>query len=240
MGTGRFGHNATLWGAVNKPDSQEVWLKDIFKCVGRLAEQRRHRGHADWSPVELFDHDGEELPIGCVKARLIDLQALQCLCRRLNGDVGGSGDLDLIAHAAQESIRDAWRAATARRNQRSGISGNLDPEDAGGASNDCSEIRVVVEVEALHSTETITERRREHADACRGADEREWGNVESQRLRRAAIADDDVNGAIFHCGIEHLLNRSTETMNLVDEEHLSRREVGEDRRHLPAMLNGRP
>jgi hypothetical protein len=156
MSTGRFGHNTTLWGAVNEPDSQEVWLKDIFKRVGRLAEQCRHRGHADWSPVELLDHDGEELPIGCVKARLIDLQALQCLCRRLNGDVGGSGDLDLVAHAAQESICDAWCAATARRNERSGISGDLDSEDASGTSNDCSEIRVVVEVEALHSTEAIT------------------------------------------------------------------------------------
>jgi hypothetical protein len=183
MGTGRFGHNTTLWGAVNKADSQEVWLKDIFERVGRLAEQCCHRCHADWSPVELFDHDGEELPIRCVKARLIDLQALQCLCRRLNGDVGGSSDLDLVAHAAQESIRDAWRAATARRNQRSGISGDLDPENAGRPADDCSEIRVVVKVEALHSTEAIAKRRGEHANARSGANKSEWRNVEAQRLR---------------------------------------------------------
>jgi hypothetical protein len=183
MCTGRFGHDATLWGAINEADAQQVRLKDIFKRVGRLAEQRRHRGHADWSPVELFDHDGEELPIGCVKTRLIDLQALQCLCRRLNGDVRGTSYLHLVAHAAQESICDAWRAATARRNQRSSISGDLDSEDASGASNDCSEVRVVVEVEALHSTEAIAERRGEHADACCGTNKGEWRNVEAQRLR---------------------------------------------------------
>jgi hypothetical protein len=183
MGAGRFGYNATLWGAINEADAQQVRLKYIFQRVGRLTEQRRHCSHTDRSPIELVDHDGQQLAIGCVKARLIDLQALQCLRRRLNGDVRGTSYLHLVAHAAQEAVRNARCSATARRNERSGISGDLDPENAGRAADDCSEIRVVVKVEALHSTEAIAERRGEHANPRRGTNKSEWRNVEAQRLR---------------------------------------------------------
>jgi hypothetical protein len=193
MGAGSFSDNTTLWRAVNETNTQQVRLKDIFQRIGGLSEQCRHGGNADWSPIELVDHDGQQLSIRRIKTGLVDLQALQCRCGRLNGDVRGTSYLYLIANATQEAVRDPRCAATASRNQRGGVSGDLNPKDASGATDDCREVTIVVEVESLHSTETITQRRGEHADTCCGTNEGEWRNVESQRLRRTTIADDDVN-----------------------------------------------
>ena len=106
--------------------------------------------------------------------------------------------------------------------------------------DDALEGGVIVVVEAGLQREARAERRREQAAAGGGADEGERCNVESQRLRRATVANDDVNRAIFHCGIEHLFDRSAEAVDLVNEEHLSWREVGENRRHLSAVLDGWP
>jgi hypothetical protein len=59
MCTGSFSDNTTLWRAVNEADTQQVRLKNIFQRIGGLSEQRRHGGNADWSPIELVDHDGQ-------------------------------------------------------------------------------------------------------------------------------------------------------------------------------------
>ena len=87
MGARRVGYDATLWGAVNKSDPQQIWLKYIFKCVSGLTQQRRHGRHANRPTIELLDHDGEQLAIRCIKARMVDLQTLQCLRRSLTSDV---------------------------------------------------------------------------------------------------------------------------------------------------------
>jgi hypothetical protein len=158
VGAGGFGHDAALRRSVNEANAEEIRLKDVFECVSRLAQQRRHRGHTDWTPVELFDHDGEELAICCIETRLIDLQALQRLRRSFHSDVGGASNLYLIAYTAKESIRNTRSTATASRNQRGCIRGDLNTENAGGTSDDCSKLGIVVEVEALHRTEAVAQR----------------------------------------------------------------------------------
>jgi hypothetical protein len=158
MCAGSFSDNTTLWRAINETDAQQVRLKDIFQRIRGLSEQRRHGGNADWSPIELVNHDGQQLSIRRVKTRLINLQALQCRCGRLNGDIRGTSYLHLIANATQEAVRDPRCAAASCCDKRGGVSGDLNPEDAGGTADDCREVTIVVEVESLHRTEAVAQR----------------------------------------------------------------------------------
>ena len=54
------------------------------------------------------------------------------------------------------------------------------------------------------------------------------GQVEADRAGRRALADHDVELEVLHRRVEHLLDRTREAVDLVDEEHVAVVEVGED------------
>ncbi len=105
-------------------------------------------------------------------------------------------------------------------------------QDAGGALHDRDEVGGVVVVEAGHEAEAIAQRAGDEAGAGGGAHEGEVRQLEPDRTRRRALADDDVELEVFHRRVEHLLDRAREAMDLVDEEHVTVVEVGEDRREV--------
>ena len=54
-------------------------------------------------------------------------------------------------------------------------------------------------------------------------------------IERAAgpLADHDVELVVLHRRIQHLLDHRREAMDLVDEQHVARLQVGEQRREIP-------
>ena len=110
-------HHAALRCAIEKADAQKVRLEDILQGIWRLAEQRRHRRDANRSPVELVEHQLQELAVGRVEAGVIDLEAVKGRRSAIEGDLTPSRNLDLVAHAAQQTIGDPWCAAAACRDQ---------------------------------------------------------------------------------------------------------------------------
>ncbi len=97
----------------------------------------------------------------------------------------------------------------------------------------------LVEGEAKRHFEPIAHRRRYQAGTGRGPDERERGEVDAQRLSVRPLSKDDVYLVVLHCRVEDLLNIPAQTVNLIDEEHIVRFEVGQDRSKVTRLLNCR-
>ena len=120
-----------------------------------------------------------------------------------------------------------------------GLVGDLDAEDSRRAAHDRRELVLLVVAEPERHAEAVAQRRREEPGARRRADERERRQVERQRPRARALADDDVEPEVLERRIEDLLDRAVHAVDLVDEEDVLRVEPREDRRHVALPLERR-
>ena len=109
------------------------------------------------------------------------------------------------------------------------------------AVDDLGEGRDVVEVEPQRDAEAAVQRLREQARPRRRPDQREGREVDLHRARHRAFADQDVEAEVLHRGIEDLLDRGREPVDLVDEEDVPGLEVRQDaRRGLPRARSSAP
>ena len=120
----------------------------------------------------------------------------------------------------------------------SGVSST--PSKRAGAAHDRLELGVAVELEARHDPEAVAQRPGDEAGPGRRADEGEPRQVEADRTRRRAPAEDDVELEVLHRRVEQLLDRPAHPVDLVDEEHVAGLKVGQDRRHVAAAHERRP
>ena len=140
-----------------------------------------------------------------------------------------------IAHAPQQPAGDAGRAAGALGDLVRAILGHGEAHDARAALHDEFELLDGVEVEADGDAETVAKRRREEARPRRRADEREFRKIDLDRARRRPLADHEIELKILHRGVEDLLDRRIEPVDLVDEQNVALLEIGEDRRKVARL-----
>ena len=114
-----------------------------------------------------------------------------------------------------------------------------DAEDSCRARDDALELGVVVELQPLHDAEAVAERRGQQSRARRRADQRERLQVELDRARGRSLADHDVELEVFHRRIEDLLDDRAQAMDLVDEQHVVRLQVRQQRRQVAGALDHR-
>ena len=117
---------------------------------------------------------------------------------------------------------------------------HADAEHAGAAVDDQLELGRGVEVEPHRDAEAVAQRIGQQPGARRRADQREGREVDLDRARRRPLADDEVELEILHRRIEDLLDRRIEPMDLVDEQHVARLEIGEQRREVAGLGDHRP
>ena len=67
-----------------------------------------------------------------------------------------------------------------------------------------------------------------------------WREVDLDRARRRAGADDEIELEILHRGIEDFLDRRIEAMDFVDEQHVARLEIGELRGEVARLGDDGP
>ena len=144
-----------------------------------------------------------------------------------------------VAHAAQQAVGDARRAARAagdldgaRRLDR-----HVELQRPSGARSRPAPRRVEVEPQA--DAEAVAQRRGEQPGARRRADQRERLQVELDRARRRPLPDHDVDLVVLHRRVEDLLDDAVEAVDLVDEEDVAGLEVGEHRRQIARPLDHR-
>ena len=102
------------------------------------------------------------------------------------------------------------------------------------------EVRLLVEVEPMHDAEARPKRRRQQPRPRRRADERERLQRHLHRSRARPLTDDDVELEVLHRRIEDLFDRRAHPVDFVDEEHLARLQVRQDRRQIAGPFEHRP
>ena len=127
----------------------------------------------------------------------------------------------------------------ARRDLRCRPVLHLHAEDPGGAPDDRPEVLVGVEVEPVDRPEPVAERPADPPGARGCAHDRERTQREAEAPRARPLADHHVEGEVLHRGIEDLLHRPVEAVDLVDEEDVPVVERRQDRREVPCPLDGR-
>jgi hypothetical protein len=72
------------------------------------------------------------------------------------------------------------------------------------------------------------------------ADQGEGRQVDADRPRRGSLADDQVQDVVLHRRIEDLLHIGRQAVDLVDEQHVARFEIGQDGRQIAGLGQHRP
>ena len=88
--------------------------------------------------------------------------------------------------------------------------------------------------------ETRPEGRSQQAAARCGADEREGRQLDLDRAGRGAFVQHDVDFIVLHRRVEILLDDRAEAVDLVDEKHVARIEVGQQARQVARLVEHRP
>ena len=174
-------------------------------------------------PPNLCDDRREQLAVDALEPGLVDLEQLERLARDLDRHGAGVAHLGDVADPAEDAVRDARRPARTPRDLVRRLVGDLDAEDSGRATHDRRELALLVVAEPEGHAEAVAQRRRQQPGARRRADERERRQVERQRPRAGALADDDVEPEVLERRVEDLLDRAVDAMDLVDEEDVLRR-----------------
>ena len=144
-----------------------------------------------------------------------------------------------VAHPAQQAAGDAGRAARAARDLGRTVGAHGHLEHAGAARDDRSELGVGVEIQAHGNAEAVAQRRGEQARPRGGADQRELGEVDLDRARRRALADDEIELVVLHGRIEDFLDRRVEAVDLVDEQDVAVFQVGQQRGEIASLGDDR-
>ena len=104
---------AVLGVALEKADLDQEGLVDVLDRVLFLADRRGDRVEADRAAAELLDDRAQQLAVDLVEAVLVDLEQLERRVRDVERDRAVGAHLRVVAHAAQQAVGDARRAARA-------------------------------------------------------------------------------------------------------------------------------
>ena len=143
-----------------------------------------------------------------------------------------------VADPLQQAIRDPWGAARPAGDERGRVIGQRDVEDLGRTTEDVLELGIGVVVQPERRAEPVAQRSGDAPDTGGGTDDGHVLDLEPHGASTRALAEHDVESEVLHRRVEDLLDRVTEPMNLVDEEHVARAEAGQDGGEVARPLDG--
>src|SRR5438067_11917689 len=164
------GADASARRAVEEAYLDEVRLDNLLYALALLADRGRDGADADRPAVELLDDRRQDLAVDLVQAEAVNLHLVQGAPRHLARDAPVVLHLGVVAHAAEQAVGDARRAARAPRYLARARSLYLHAQNLGGAVDDDFEVFARVEVEVEGDAEAPAQRRRDEAGARRRAD----------------------------------------------------------------------
>src|SRR5689334_12652370 len=235
----RRGGHAPAGSALDEPALEQVGLVDVLDRVGLLGHRDRERGQAHRATLELLADRAQDVAVETVEPRGVDLQQPQRLVGDLLVDAARGADLRVVAHALQQAVGHARRAARARGDQHGAGVVDVDVEDARRPVHDAGQVLRLVEVEPVRDAEAVAQRRGQEARPRGGPDQRERRQVERDHARSCPLPHRDRQAAVLHGRIEGLLERARQAVDLVDEEHRARLERREERRDVALAFERR-
>ena len=168
----RSGDAAAL-GARNESLLHQVGLVDFLYSVALFADCGREAFTPDRAAIEFVDDGGENRAIHFVEAHRIDLQQLERAKRDLARDDRLLVHLREVTDTSQQPIRDARRAAGARRDFVGTVIIETNLQQLRRPANDLREIFFGVELQMKMLPEAIAQRMTQQPRPGRGADQGE-------------------------------------------------------------------
>ena len=121
-------------GSADEALLQQIGLDDLFQCVARFGQRRRHRLDADRATVIVPRNAIQIAMIERVETLAIDLKLQQRLVGDCRGDRAGTVDGGEIAHPPQQTAGDAGRASAAPGDLHGAVLVHRHAEHAGATS----------------------------------------------------------------------------------------------------------
>ncbi len=217
----------------------QVGLDHVLDGVAFLADRSGHVVQAHRPAVETVDHRLQQLAVHDVEAQRVDVEHGQCLLRDLVVDAARALDVGVVAHAAQQAVGDAGRAARAARDLAGAPVVDRRLQQPRAAMHDARQLLGRVELQPRDDAEAVAQRIGQHAGARGGAHQREGLQVELDAARGRALADHDVDLVVLQRRIEDFLHHRRQAMDLVDEEDVVALEVGQQRGQVLGLFQHR-
>jgi len=225
-------------GLLQETAAQEVRLEHLFDRVLALADRRGDRLQAD-RQLGVLRHHGQNAPVELLEAVLVDAQTRERVAGEFQVHRARSRNLGEVAHAAQEAVGDARRAARALGDQLRARGIERDTQDRGRAHEDAHEVLGRIGDEAFGDAEARAERGREQALARGRADEREGRELQRHDARVRTLVDREIDAEVLHGRVEVLLDGCGDAVHLVDEEHVAALELRQDPHEVARSLERR-
>ena len=171
---------------------------------------------------------------------MVDAEQCEAFVGDGRGDGAAAAHLGNVAHSLQQPVGDARRASRPRRHLVRAAGVDVDREDGGRPVHDLLEVVDRVVVDPPHIAEAIAERAGDQAGAGGGANQRERRQAEANRAGRRALAQHEVELEVLHGRIEDLLHGPAQAVDLVDEQHVTLVQIGEDGGQVAGPYERRP
>ena len=145
-----------------------------------------------------------------------------------------------VADPAKQAAGDARRAAGPSGNLQRPVLGKRHLEPLRLVGEDHGKLVAAIELQPHLDPEPVAKRRRQETGAGRRPDKGEGRQIDPHRARRRPLADNQVELEILHRRIENLLDGRIEPVDLVDEQHVPRAQVRQQRRQVAGPRDDRP
>ena len=97
-----------------------------------------------------------------------------------------------------------------------------------------------IKLQPCRDTKAVPQRRGQQTQARGGADQRKGLQFNPHRARRRPRTNHQIKFKILKRGIKHLFHHRVEAVNFIDEQHITRLEIGQDRRQIARLGQHRP
>ena len=169
---------------------------------------------------------------------MVDSQRAQTPVDDRAGQRAVAPHLRVVAHPPHQPDRHARGAAGAARQPRLDLRRQLHRQQRRAAVDDLLQFLLVVQVEPCGDAESRVQRGRHQPGLGSGADQREARQRYLDGAGARPLADDHVDLVILHRGVQQLLDRRPQPVDLVDEEDVVPAQAGEDRHQVRGLLQG--
>ena len=95
-------------------------------------------------------------------------------------------------------------------------------------------------MQAVDGPKTSPQRGSDQRQPRGGPDHSKLGQLEADRASGRPLADDDIEGEVFHRRVEHLFYGAPQAVDFVNKEHIPLAQVGKDRGQVSLFFYGRP
>ena len=231
--------HTTARGTTDQTLTHQVRLGNRLHGLRLFTHRNGEGGQTHRAAAELVNQRLQHGAVQAVQAARIHLVHIQRSCSIGRIDAVHAVHQRPVTHTTQQTVRNTRRAAGTTGNLRETLGGNLHVHQARAAAQHQLKLLHRVELQVAGKTETVTQRAGQQTRTSRRTHQGELRQLQRNGSRTRALTDDNIHTEIFHRHVEHFLSRAAHTVNLIQEQHLTGGQRGQNRRQITRMLNRR-